>query len=859
MPRSAWRLVLIQRFFGWRDRRAPAASAGDSAEKVGSPDLHQAKMRFLVLVGCVAYGVWIGVFDGGLTRSQAIIFSLDAVLFGLFALYTHRFFKLNPKPDYSLRAIGLFADHGAALACLAVTGRDAGALAWLPLFIVQGVGIRFGVRWLYPSQAIGVASVGIICTVNPFFRENVTVGLGAILSVLVLPLYFALLAKREARVKAALQRARLDAEEANAAKGRFVAMISHELRTPLTGISGLNELLRQQDLPDYTRSLLTEQGAATALMLEMVNDVLDLSKVEEGAARLQEAEFDPQQLAHNVLHGLAFQARRKGLALYTELDASLPASLRGSPFHVSRILQNLLGNAIKFTQEGSITLRVKRDDSCVDAGVVAVRFEVIDTGIGIPAESLPRIYERFYQVDAAITRRFGGTGLGTSLVKEFCDLLGGSVRIESELGEGTRCQVVLPLKLATGASGVAETSAGAIEINVCTDGIADWAPIRAQLVESGMSIVEIAASTEARASAIGHTPIVLVGGYPSRRTRNALADMGLANPTYIALQDFDSPRLFAVGSAGIAIRARADAASICRAVELALLGSHFGRKLEPDRPGGEEPQQSDQASPAALEVLLAEDSPAVQLVMRATLENAGFIVEAVNDGAEALNHALRQRYDVIVLDWNMPKLDGIEVLRRLRSTSSLNETVPVVIATAAPSDQLIEEATAAGAWSVVGKPFIGAEFVRTVKTAAQARALRPPLPVATSAKQQPDEEITELLDLEALEAPDSVFRTGDHAKLIGAFTRDVQEKKVLLKEALQRNDLSLFRSCIHSQIGYAGVFGARRLEWLLAKAPRDEAGLKADGPRLVADLCESMSTTALALDEWSRSFLCSVQ
>ena len=859
MQRCTWRLGLIQRFVGWRNRRATASPTISTPGKVGSPDLLQAKMRFLVLVGCVVYGVSVGVFDEGLTRSQAFIFGLDAALFGLFALYTHELFKLHPKPNHTLRAIGLFADHGAALACLAVTGRDAGALAWLPLFIIQGVGIRFGVRWLYVSQAIGVASVGIICTVNPFFRENVTVGLGAILSVLVLPLYFALLAKREARIKDALQQARLEAEKANAAKGRFVAMISHELRTPLTGISGLNELLRQQELPEYTQSLLAEQGAATALMLEMVNDVLDLSKVEDGAAQLQETSFDPQQLALNVVHGLAFQAKRKGLAVYTELDASLPAALQGSPFHVSRILQNLLGNAIKFTSEGSITLRVRRDESVAFGGVVTVHFEVADTGIGIPAASLPRIYDRFYQVDAAITRRFGGTGLGTSLVKEFCDLLGGSVRIESQLGIGTRCHVALPFKPATVPYAADNLSVGVAEVGVCAEGIVDWPRIKSQLIASGVSVFEVPARNGSRATAVGRTPIVLLSGYLSRRSRTELTDMGFEDPTYIVLQDFDSPMLFAAGLSGVAIRARPDAPSIVRAVGLALLGRHNSRAAAPFPPRIEQ-QQTSPATPSALKVLLAEDSPAVQLVMRATLENAGFFVEVANDGAEALSNALRVRHDVIVLDWNMPNLDGIEVLRRLRNTSGVNQRTPVVIATAAPSKQLIEQATAAGAWSILGKPFVGAEFVLAVKSAAKAGPLGSPIATAGTARSENlCEEITVVLDLETLEASHSIFRTGDHIKLIGAFTRDVSKQKDLLEQALATADLSLFRSCIHSLTGYAGMFGARRLEWLLANAPHDESSLKTEGPRVVSDLCESMRTTAQALDEWSRSFLCSTQ
>lgn len=861
MPRSDWRLPFVQRFLSWRDHFADRLPEGSTVGKVGSPDLHQAKMRFLVLVGCVTYGVSIGIFDEGLTRAQASIFGLDALLFGLFALHTHAYFKRDPKPNYPRRTIGLFADHAAALACLAVTGRDVGALAWLPLFIIQGVGIRFGVRWLYASQAIGVVSVGVICAVNPFFRENATVGLGAILSVLVLPLYFALLAKREARIKDALQQARLDAEDANAAKGRFVAMISHELRTPLTGISGLNELLRKQDLPVHAQQFLAEQCAATSLMLTMVNDILDLSKIEDGAVQLQEVDFDPQQLALSVLQGLSFQAKQKGLVVYTELDASLPVAISGSPFHVSRILQNLLGNAIKFTSEGSVTLRVRRgEDTISNTGALTVRFDVIDTGIGIPAAALPRIFDRFYQVDAAITRRFGGTGLGTSLVKEFCDLLKGSVRIDSQLGEGTKCYVALPFKPAQASNDAKTVNAAGAEVAAWTEGIVGWPRIKAQLVASGISVREVTEAHHAGRNpahagkhAAARQSVLLLGGYPSSRARTALAAMGPTNPTYILLRDLEAPTLFQRGSSGVAILAGSDDGSIARAVRLALLETPYGQLGAIGRP--------ENRRPAALRVLLAEDSPTVQLVMRATLENAGFAVAVAHDGKEALCKATSTPYDVIVLDWNMPHLDGIEVLRRLRSESGANERTPVIIATAAPSPQLVEQAMAAGARSVLGKPFAGDEFVLVVNDAARESATRAPAVAAKYAASgvRSSEEVTLILDVEALESPGSIFRTADAAKFVAAFTRDVAEKRGLFQQALATADLSLFRTCIHSLTGYAGVFGARRLEWLLSTAPHDDIGLKAVGPKAVADLCESMNSTAIALDEWSKSFLCPAQ
>lgn len=862
MPRLALRLSPIPRFVFWWLRTFDRLRQGSTVAKVGSPDLHQAKMRFLVLAGCVAYGVSIGIFEDGLTRTQALIFGIGAVLFGLFALYTHAYFKRDPQPNFPRRTIGLFADHAAALACLAITGRDAGALAWLPLFIIQGVGIRFGVRWLFASQAIGVVSVGAIWAVNPFFRENATVGLGAILSVLVLPLYFALLANREARIKDALERARLDAEAANEAKGRFVAMISHELRTPLTGISGLNELLRKQGLPPNIQQMLAEQHAATSLMLTMVNDVLDLSKIEDGRMQLQEVDFDPQELALSVLRALSFQAERKGLAVHIELDASLPVALRGSPFHVSRILQNLLGNAIKFTSEGSITLRVKRgDDAPSGKGALNVQFEVIDTGIGIPEAALPKIFDRFYQVDAAVTRRFGGTGLGTSLVKEFCDSLQGSVRLESKLGEGTRCLVSLPFRRSQDAGRGAAIDVNGATVAAWTEGIAEWPKVEAQVREAGALVCHVNAChpiTCVLEQDLDPPDVLLFASPPSATTLSAIAAMGLTDAACILLGDANQPELpCRQASSRVVTGARSDG-FIARALQLATFGTS-ARQVGALAPTAKR-RQSPASAQAALRVLIAEDTPTIQLVMRVTLESAGFSVTVTGDGAEALREAMSKHYDVVVLDWNMPKIDGIGVLRSLRSKPGPNSLTPIVIATAAPSQQLIDQAVDAGAHGVLGKPFEGDELVRALHDAVACRAdVSSATSSAATAIVDSAREIAPILDIEALEGPESIFRTVDPAELMIAFTRDIEKNKGLLKQAAATADLVLFRSSIHSLTGYAGTLGARRLQWLLATAPRDAAGLRANGSMAVVELGETMNATASALDAWSKAFVCVAQ
>lgn len=698
------------------------------APRVGSPDLHQAKMRFAVLVACVLYGAYIGIFEGGLTDAQTLVFTLDAFFFGLFALYTYRHFKRHPAPEYWRRSFGLVADHGAALGCLAVTGADAGALAWLPLFIIQGVGIRFGVRWLFVSQAIGLVSVGLICAINPFFGENHTIALGAALAVLVLPLYFALLAKREANIKAELVAARQEAEDANDAQRRFTAMVSHELRTPLTGISGLNEVLREQDLPDETKQLLAEQHSATLLMLNMVNDILDLSKVEEGQMQPQAVDFDLQQLATDVFQALCFQADRKGIATRLQLEPPLPSRVNGSPFHVSRILQNLLGNAIKFTAEGAVTLRISR---VIDpqAKRLFIEFEIIDTGIGIPAEALPKVFDRFYQVDPAVTRRFGGTGLGTSLVKEFCDLLGGQVTVESKVGEGSRFIVTLPFETAT--------------------------------------------------------------------------------------SDTDTHTLPAT-TAG------------------------QRKHLDPGAP--------------PTHVLIVEDTPTIQLFMRATLDTAGFNTKVVGDGTQALTELAKTPFDVIVMDWNMPERDGISVLTELRRERGPNSETPVVFATAAASQHLTDLALQSGAQSVLSKPFAGAQLVEAVLGVLNC-APNHPTPRADQAANDAKSDRTglQILDRSALEGPTSMLSKLDPKLLVATFVKDAEKRKSEFELAAATRNLALFRSAIHSSSGYASTYGARRLAHLLMTAPKDENDFRLRGNAIAEEICTAFDLTNSALQEWVAS------
>jgi signal transduction histidine kinase len=252
----------------------------------------------------------------------------------------------------------------------------------------------------------------------------------------------------------ALQQRTSQAEAANRAKSVFLANMSHEIRTPLNAVIGLSHLLQQMPLEGRQREFVGHIAQAGEQLLALVNDVLDLSKIEAGEMSLEQVPFELPALLHEVAAQARVQADPKGLALCLEAAPGLPPRVCGDPVRLKQVLNNLLGNAVKFTQAGSVTLRAQpaATPQAVEAadmapGHAALCFEVADTGIGIPAEAQARIFEAFTQADSSTTRRFGGTGPGLSIVRRLVALMGGTLALESAPGQGSRFSVTLALAL----------------------------------------------------------------------------------------------------------------------------------------------------------------------------------------------------------------------------------------------------------------------------------------------------------------------------------------------------------------------------------------------------------------------------
>jgi ammonium transporter, Amt family len=645
---------------------------------------------------------------------------------------------------------------------------------------------------------------------------------------------------------AELEKAKSAAESANRAKSDFLAHMSHEIRTPLNGVLGLLDLLMGTPLNERQQRYAQLARASGDTLTTTINDVLDFSKIESGKLEVVPTDLDLHEMVEDAMEMLAQKAAAKGLELACRIDPDVPALVRGDGDRLRQVLINLVNNAIKFTERGAVVLHLSLQQPATVSSAT-VRFTVTDTGIGISPDRVDRLFKAFSQADVSTTRIYGGTGLGLAIAKQLAELMGGEIGVESEPGcgstfwftavfevraqppsrtNGARVDLrtlrvlavddndvqreILRQQIASWGLAAAVAPSAADALDLLTGAAAAATPFRVAIVDSdmpGMNGFELAAEIKARAD-IRETVLMILLSVEADIESSRLRSMGFAGHMTKPVRQ---SQLF-----NTIMQAIADSGQI---PETPLPSAHVLPNRRPNRESGAA------ASRGAVRVLLAEDNEINQIVATEILNKTGYACEVVANGEQAVAALRRGHFDMVLMDCQMPILDGFEATRAIRRLEQSGELpdgagsrVPIVALTANAMKGDREECIRAGMDGYVTKPIDAGKLVETIESLL-SRAVpaqpadqqprpsssSPALPEAMMPGRLPP-----ALDLDLL-LERCTRNAGAAQKLLDLFEKELRDDIEGIDRSVLAGDASGVARTLHALKGAAGVMAAHRL------------------------------------------------
>ncbi len=626
--------------------------------------------------------------------------------------------------------------------------------------------------------------------------------------------------KRDER---ALQRAREEADAANKAKSDFLANMSHEIRTPMNAITGLTHLALKTELTSRQHDYLTKIEISARALLSIINDILDFSKIEAGKLAMESVDFNLEEVLDNVANLITLKGHEKGLEILFQTDPDLPFTLTGDPLRLGQVLTNLCTNAVKFTEKGEIVVSGSLEEK--KNGRAKLRFSVRDTGIGLSREQQAILFQAFTQADSSTTRKYGGTGLGLTISKRLVEMMGGEIWVESRAGEGSTFHFTAVFGLSDEESRqllVPSPDLRGMRVLVVDDNASSRDVLASMLASFSFEVSLAASGPEglAELEGAGDRPFDLVimdwkmpgmdGIEASRRIRE---NPGLTRtPTIIMVT--------AYGREEIIEQARATGldAFLVKPVNASLLFNTimevFHQGVPPEshiRPRRDEGKEIAEVLQGA-RILVVEDNEINRLVARELLESSGFAVSLAENGREAVEIVSREEFEAVLMDIQMPEMDGLEAAARIRELGRDDarlRDLPIIAMTAHAMSGDREKSLAAGMNDHVTKPIDTYELFSALSKWIDSGRKKPSAgpPVKDQAGEEADWPPLPGLDIKA-----GLHRVGGkpglYRELLIKFREEFSGSGERLTEALRSGDRESARRLVHTVKGVAGNLGA---------------------------------------------------
>ena len=828
--------------------KLPSALQRLRARLAARPDTEheQGILRLIICVLGFAY-----LLPGALAHQNERALYLTS-MFVVLALLIFLWIACSKSISPVRRIFAQLVDVIAISTCMLLFGESAAPLFLLYFWVTLGSGFRFGPAYLLSELAMSMVGFGIVIYAGDFWREHVSVGVGLLIGMLAVSLYVLTLVRRMFDAVAR-------AEAANLAKRRFISMVSHELRTPLNAIIGMADLLRDTPLNREQADMLQTLRSSSRVMLGLVEDVLDFSKIEAGKLLVEKTDFDLHALVNSTCRIVSTQASAKGVHFVVSIMPEVPPAVRGDPHYLRQVLINLAGNAVKFTEKGSVTVHVSVQSETDRA--VRLKFSIRDTGIGIAPEAQSRIFESFAQADQSTTRRFGGTGLGTTIAKQLVGLMGGRIGVESALGLGSTfwLEVELdkqPERAEAGSAGDGEL--GGARVLLVGFALPERAALEQALAGWGATPVAVASVDEAMARLVSE--ISLAKPYHSALLYSAGEDARLAQQFRRAAPSPAPPTILAVPRDVDVRRFEMLASGFAAVLELPFDKRRLFNVLHSVAAGDEVREgvvrlqdyarRSSGTSIAPLHIVVADDNATNREVIGRILERSGHSVTLVDDGEQALDAVEREVPNLVILDRNMPGMGGIEALQALRLTTRGRERLPIIILSADATAEAKREALEAGADAFLAKP------IETIRLLDEIHSLAAPKaqaagragsrvrtrPLALSAATVVNAET--LQHLEELGSSLAFIE-----KLVHVFVSDSAKMLERVEKVLSTRDFQEFRSVLHAIKGSSASMGTDRLTGLCSRlGSLSDAELRLQGAALQSQLVEEFGAARAELE-----------